>query len=174
MLKHITLYSIIAAVSVLALFLVCFVLGFKINTTRSIPVGLYRVSNEPITKGAYVIFCPPQHEVFNKAQKRGYIGAGWCPGGFGYMMKQILAAKGDSVSVAADGVKVNDLLLPNSTPHEADNLNRPLPHYRTKRVLNDSEVLLMSNASATSFDARYFGPIHRSQINAVIRPIFTW
>jgi type IV secretory pathway protease TraF len=32
----------------------------------------------------------------------------------------------------------------------------------------------MSDVSGTSFDGRYFGPINRSQIKTVIRPVITW
>jgi len=40
--------------------------------------------------------------------------------------------------------------------------------------LGPSELLLMTDVSPTSFDARYFGPIARDQVTAVIRPIVTW
>jgi conjugative transfer signal peptidase TraF len=174
-LRRIVSYSVIVAASIWALLFACIALGARINTTKSIPLGLYWASSALAAEGAYVMFCPPQRGVFDEAKRRGYIGVGWCPGNYSYMMKRILAAKGDSVSVSDDGVRVNDKLLPNSAPHEADKLDRPLPHYRTKHyVLSDSEVLLMSDVSATSFDGRYFGPIHRPQIKTVIRPIFTW
>ena len=55
--------------------------GLRLNTTRSIPLGLYLISNEPIQTGAYVLWCPPQRPEFNLAKERGYIGAGFCPGG---------------------------------------------------------------------------------------------
>ena len=74
--------------------------GARINTTKSIPVGLYWTSSAPVEKGAYVLFCPPQAGVFDDAKARGYIGAGFCPGGYGYMMKRVLAAKDDAVTVS--------------------------------------------------------------------------
>jgi type IV secretory pathway protease TraF len=42
------------------------------------------------------------------------------------------------------------------------------------RVLNASELMLMSDVSPVSFDARYFGPVDRAQVQAVIEPFFTW
>lgn len=138
-------------------------------------IGLYWTSSAPVEKGAYVLFCPPQLGVFDGAKDRGYIGAGFCPGGYGYMMKRVLAAKDDAVAVADDGVRVNGELLPLSAPIKADKAGRPLPRYQSNSyVLGNSEVLLMSDVSATSFDGRYFGPISRSQIKAVIRPVITW
>jgi conjugative transfer signal peptidase TraF len=149
--------------------------GARVNTTKSIPVGLYWTSSAPVEKGAYVLFCPPQLGVFDDAKGRGYIGAGFCEGGYGYMMKRVLAAKGDAVTVAEDGVRVNGALLPHSARIKADKAGRPLPRYQfNSYTLGDSEVLLMSDVSATSFDGRYFGPISRSQIKTVIRPVITW
>jgi len=149
--------------------------GARINTTKSIPVGLYWTSSAPVEKGAYVMFCPPHIDVFDEAQERGYIGAGFCPGGYGYMMKRILAAKNDDVSVADDGVRVNGELLPFSAPRKADTAGRAMPLYKADHyTLGNTELLLMSDVSSTSFDGRYFGPVNRSQIKTVIRPVITW
>ena len=134
----------IAGVSVLALSALACASGARINSTRSIPVGLYWLSSEPVEKGAYVMFCPPPIGVFEDARARGHLGAGFCPGGYGYLMKRVLAAKDDAVTITDGGVRVN------------------------------GELLLMSDVSGTSFDGRYFGPIHRSQIKGVIRGVFTW
>jgi conjugative transfer signal peptidase TraF len=71
----------IAGVSVLALGALACASGARINSTRSIPVGLYWLSSEPVGKGAYVMFCPPPIGVFEEARARGYLGAGFCPGG---------------------------------------------------------------------------------------------
>jgi len=149
--------------------------GARINTTKSIPVGLYWTSSAAVEKGAYVLFCPPQVQVFNEARERGYIGAGFCPGGYGYMMKRVLAAKDDDVAVSADGVRVNGELLPLSAPRTVDAGGRPLPRFQADRyTLGGAEVLLMSDVSGTSFDGRYFGPINRSQIQTAVSPVITW
>jgi conjugative transfer signal peptidase TraF len=153
-------------------------IGIRINTTRSIPVGLYHTSNAPVEKGAYVLFCPQPYfnaGVFELARERGYIGAGFCPGGYGYMMKRVLAVGHDVVRIDLDGVHVNGKLLPLSAQLEVDKAGRLLPRYQTSGVvLDDSEVLLMSDVSATSFDGRYFGPVKRAQIQTVILPLVTW
>jgi type IV secretory pathway protease TraF len=41
-------------------------------------------------------------------------------------------------------------------------------------TLKASELLLMSDVSATSFDGRYFGPVDLSQIRGVIKPLVTF
>lgn len=149
--------------------------GLRLNTTRSIPLGLYTMSHDPIEKGAYVLFCPPERPEFDLAKERGYIGAGFCPGGYGYMMKRVLAAHSDVVSVTDGGVTINGTLMPASQPFEADSLGRPLPQFRvTDHVLASSDLWLMSDTNPRSFDARYFGPIPHETIQTTIQPLWTW
>ncbi len=175
LLERVSVVTAVAGVSLLLLGAMAYASGARVNSTRSIPVGVYWLSSDPVVKGAYVIFCPPQVAVFDEAKARGYIGAGFCPGEYGYMMKRVLAAKNDAVTITAEGVRVNGELLPLSTPIEADSAGRPLPRFQAERfTLSDSELLLMSDVSGISFDGRYFGPIDRSQIKGVIRPVFTW
>lgn len=148
--------------------------GFKVNTTKSIPVGLYYAVDTAPVKGSYVMFCPPDTEVFSMAKSRGYIAAGFCPGSFGCLMKRISAYSGDSLCVSDEGVFVNGALLPNSKPLDADLSGRPLPRFRINNyILRPSEVLLMSDVSKTSFDGRYYGPVSRSLIKTAILPLIT-
>jgi conjugative transfer signal peptidase TraF len=173
--KRLTTAVAIAGIVVLSLGAVGYLAGVRINTTQSIPLGLYWTSGQPIVKGAYVLFCPPEANLFAVARARGYIGAGFCPGGYGFMMKRVVAANGDTVSISDDGVRVNAELLPLSGPLKKDKAGRPLLRFSSSRFsLDGSEVLLMSDVTGASFDSRYFGPIDRSQIKTVITPVITW
>jgi conjugative transfer signal peptidase TraF len=125
LLKRIALGVTATSLGGLLLTAVGYAAGARINTTRSIPAGLYWASSAPVGKGAYVMFCPPQAAVFADARERGYIGAGVCPGGYGYLMKRILAAKDDTVTVSEEGVRVNDELLPLSAPFRTDAAGSP-------------------------------------------------
>jgi len=174
-LQRITTGITVIGVAVLVLCGSAYMAGARINTTRSIPIGVYREIHAPVERGGYVMFCPPLHNLFDVAKARGYIGAGVCPGRYGYMMKRVLAIGGDIVSVDDNGVWVNGRLLPNSRPVQTDSAGRELPYLRINRhVLGSDELLLMSDVSETSFDARYFGPVQRSQVKSVIRPLLTW
>ena len=105
--RRLAMGTAIAGVSVLALGALACASGARINSTRSIPVGLYWLSSEPVEKGAYVMFCPPPIGVFDEARARGYLGAGFCPGGYGYLMKRVLAAKDDVVTISDGKVAVS-------------------------------------------------------------------
>lgn len=168
-------YTAVAAIGALALGLACFAGGLRVNTTRSIPVGLYRIVDEPVGKGAYVIFCPPQLPLFGEARERGYIGAGFCPGDYGFMMKRVLAMGGDAVTSMDEGLSVNGELLPASAPLAKDKAGRAMPRYPfSDYILGNSELLLMSDVSSTSFDGRYFGAVSLSQVRGVLRPVITF
>ena len=167
--------AVISSAGMLALGGLCGALGLRINSSRSIPLGVYATSDRPVVKGAYVLLCPPQSAVIAEAKRRGYLAAGFCPGNYGYMMKMVFAVAGDAVAIETDGVSVNGASLPLSAPLLSDAAGRPLPRYRPATfVLGPSQVLLMSNVSGTSFDGRYFGPVGRTHIKTVIVPVFTW
>lgn len=90
-------------------------------------------------------------------------------------MKQVLAMAGDRVTWGEEGITVNGKLLPASAPREADSAGRMLPRYLfSDYTLKDSELLLMSDVSGTSFDGRYFGPLEIGQVRGVIRPVITF
>src|SRR4051812_8304966 len=88
-LKRIAAGAAIISTSLLLLGAGCYAAGARINTTRSIPLGLYWTSSMPIAKGVYVLFCPPKGRVFDEAKERGYISKGFCPGHYGYLMKRV-------------------------------------------------------------------------------------
>jgi conjugative transfer signal peptidase TraF len=73
------------------------------------------------------------------------------------------------------GVWVNEVLWPHSRTLDNDSLGRPLQvSAPLEPNVPEDAVLLMSDDSPTSFDARYFGLVDRRQIQAVIRPVLTW
>jgi len=171
----------ILAIGVLTLSISLFVLsivlrigGFYINTTPSLPVGLYRIVDESVSKGAYVAFCPPQRDVFDWAVARGYINSGNCPGDYGQLLKRVHAVAGDTVLIDETGITVNGQWLPNSAPLFTDAYGAALPQYRFDAVLGEYEYLLLSDLNPHSFDARYFGVIDYAQIVHVVHPVITF
>lgn len=173
-LKILTVGVLTLSIGLFVLSIVLRIGGFYINTTPSLPVGLYRIVDEPVSKGAYVAFCPPQSDVFELAVTRNYINSGNCPGGYGQLLKRIHAVANDTVLIDETGITVNGQWLPNSAPLSTNAYGAVLPQYRLNAVLGESEYLLLSDLNPHSFDARYFGVIDRAQIVHVVHPVFTF
>jgi len=148
--------------------------GFRVNHTHSFPVGVYWTVPKNPEKSDLVMFEPPATATFNLALLRGYIG----PGGFQpyeHMIKRLVAVGGDVVSIDAGGVTVNGQSLVNNAQQPVDLAGRPMPVYRLQAYrLKPDEILVMSDYSRVSFDGRYFGPIPRSCLQSVLRPVWTW
>jgi len=172
--KILSITVLVISASIFVLSILFRLNGIYINTTASFPVGFYKIVDEPIAKGAYVSFCPPQDKVFDMAVARHYISMGTCQGGYGMLLKRVFAQAGDQVSIGLAGIQVNGELLPYSAQLKADIDGHVMPRYRLQTVLADSEYLLLSDLNPNSFDARYFGLIAHAQIQHVVRPLYTW
>lgn len=150
--------------------------GLRVNTTASIPLGIYRMVSSPgPVAGDLVMACPLNTPAFVQAKGRGYLGAGPCPSGISPIMKRLEATAGDVVAFTSRGVIVNGELVKNSGPLAADLAGRPMPELRASaQPVPPGQVLLMGIDNPKSFDGRYYGLIPANQITAVIRPIVTW
>ncbi|HFC3477657.1 TPA: S26 family signal peptidase, partial [Neisseria gonorrhoeae] len=49
---------------------------------------------------------------------------------------------------------------------------QPLPVFEGEGRLKDDEYILIGNAVANSFDARYYGIVRREHIRDVVKPIW--
>ena len=150
-------------------------LGYRINTTASLPKGLYHTTKQhhTFTRGSIVTLCPGNNTFFQMAYQRGYIQNGECPGNFRPLIKPVAAVAGDLVIINAQGIQVNQHWLSNSTPLAKDSHGRPLKalqagSYRVK----PGEVWLISSYSPKSFDSRYFGPVSEKQIISTAQPVW--
>lgn len=157
----------------LAMFAVSWSAGLRINLTKSLPLGLYRIEHGAPTRGALVLAClPPIIAAF--AHKRGYVARGGrCSGGTVPIGKAVMAVPGDTVIVTAAGVQVNGEAVPNSRPLVRDRHGRPIlaPPLGIHHVDEGQRWLFAT--SPRSFDSRYFGPISEQYILTVMRPVWT-
>jgi conjugative transfer signal peptidase TraF len=150
-------------------------MGFRVNMTESIPIGLYRITSAEPIKNAYVIFCPDDRESFRLARDRDYIDHGLYCSGYGYLMKKVVAVSGDTLSVTPGGVFVSQTLIPYSKPKLKDGMNRALPQWQVMSYqLQEDEVMTMTSQSEWSFDGRYYGTIHTQQIKGTITPLWVF
>jgi conjugative transfer signal peptidase TraF len=150
------------------------ILGLRlhVNVSPSAPRGLYRVAAGIPERGAWVIAClSPDAAALGRA--RAYLGPGPCPEGVQPVIKPVVAVAGDVVDLGPDAVVVNGRTLPGSSSADTDSLGRPLPHAAWGRhVVAPGEVWVVSTRVPNSWDSRYVGPVARSQVRGVARPIW--
>lgn len=146
-------------------------LGFRFNLSPSLPIGVYRVTSEPPVPGSVVHACLPR-DVAEFARARGYLGPGSCAGNTRPIGKVVLATAGDVVTVSRDGLEVNGVPVPDSRTAPEDSRGRPLPHHAWgEHRLGRDELWLFSASHQNAYDSRYFGPLRKSDVISVLRPV---
>jgi len=165
----------LVAVAVFALlYVVPQLAGLRLNTTTSMPRGLYRSIGGTVTTGAWVSVCLPS-EIARFGVERSYLGAGSCPNGTEPVLKVVAAVAGDVVQLTAAGVAVNGKLLAHSRPLERDRGGRELAAYSgDPRTLARGEIWLHSPFEVRSWDSRYFGPVSAACVTDVVAPLVTF
>ncbi|MCZ2075574.1 MAG: S26 family signal peptidase [Bryobacteraceae bacterium] len=146
-------------------------LGVRINTSYSLPMGVYIETSD--LAAPLVEFCPTA--LFAKeSSERGYRTAGLaCGDGAVPLLKPIVAREGDLVETTARGIKVNGALLPQTAPLPNDSHSRPLKPwpFGVYRV-QAGTVWVASSYNRGSYDSRYMGPIATSQIRRRLRALW--
>ncbi|MDI1326973.1 MAG: S26 family signal peptidase [Brevundimonas sp.] len=134
-----------------------------VNESPSLPRGVYlrRAAAEPEPGGVVAIPQP--------AAARPYLAALRMPPDV-LLIKRVAAAGGDTVCRQEDR-----LVTPRRTVvvHERDRRGVILPAWRGCRRLGPQELFLLGD-TPSSFDSRYFGPVHLSQVTGVYRELLTW
>ena len=149
-------------------------LGFRLNETPSVPVGLWRVSAVAVLeRGRVVSFCPPATDVFLEARRRGYLKRGNCSGALEPILKVLAGLPGDEVLQTAEALFINGRALPHSKALKTDAQGRPLPALASRRfVIRAGEGMVVGD-HPRSLDSRYFGPLPLAAIEGEARPILT-
>lgn len=128
------------------------------NRTPSLPTGLYLRCGQKPRRGDVIAFTLPP-AAWQYAHLRG-------ESTDVLLIKHVLAQGGDFVSTLGGELRVNGMRV--GSIASIDSAGRPLPHWSDARVLSGDE-LLVGSSHARSFDSRYFGPIHASQVLGVYR-----
>ena len=147
--------------------------GLRINTTPSEPLGLWRIVplSRSVLPGETVFVCPPDNAAMHEARERGYLRPGLCSGGFGPLIKTVIAVAGQRVDVT-DHIAVDGVPIPGSRIIEKDAQGRPLRHDQSRRV-RPGEVYLHSDFIG-SWDSRYFGPVPESGVLGLAQEVLTY
>jgi type IV secretory pathway protease TraF len=125
-----------------------------VNETPSLPRGLYVRTAESISHGAVVAFAQPP-------QARAYLETLGYPEG-AYLLKRVVALVGERVDVRA---------LPRLP---ADRRGTALPQAKATLILGSSEMFVLGDTGARSFDSRYFGPLPIGDAVGVYRLVWAW
>jgi conjugative transfer signal peptidase TraF len=145
--------------------------GLRFNSSPSVPVGFYRLVDEPVAVGSLVAACLPERDALF-GRRRGYLHAGPCPGDAAAVVKRVGAVGGDVVRVSPNGVFVDGSFLEKEAPM-TDSQGRPLvPLLEGTWHLGCDHLWLYSD-HANSWDSRFYGPVHRSAVLGTVRPLWT-
>jgi conjugative transfer signal peptidase TraF len=160
-----------ASLSLVGLALIAGALGVRVNTSSSLPLGLYvRTRSESAT---LIEFCPAE-PFASLSRARGYRISGFaCPDRAAPLLKPVVARPGDIVAVSADGLVVNGKQLPRTAPLTADAAGRSLTSWPTGIYqVQPGTVWVASTYSRGSYDSRYMGPIDIRRIRGRLRPLW--
>ena len=147
--------------------------GLRINSSASLPAGLYIASAE----GGFVEFCPDDRGL---SAQRGYRHTslltpwvkGVCPDGAAPLLKPVIAKAADEIVLSRAGITVNGKLLPDTAPLAQDSTGRPLTHWPFGRYrLAPGSLWVASSYNPRSYDSRYLGPIPQSAVRARLRTL---
>jgi conjugative transfer signal peptidase TraF len=148
------------------------ILGVRVNTTDSLPKGLYLITRE--APAPLVEFCP-QGAFSTLSRVRGYRPPGACPDGGAPLLKPVVAHAGDTVELSGEGIRVNGRLLPNTAPQRVDSAGRQLAAWPSGTyTVAPGTLWVASTYHANSFDSRYFGPISAGQVRHHLRPLWVF
>jgi len=149
--------------------------GLRVNTTPSMPVGIWRVTPPvaDLRRGEVVTVCLPDGDAARLAAERGYVPAGSCPDGREPLIKPVAAVAGDLVFVTWASISVNGLDLDGTAPLDRDTAGRPLqPFPAGAHQVQLGQVWLLAGFMRNSFDSRYYGPIPVESVQSVAHPVW--
>jgi conjugative transfer signal peptidase TraF len=162
---------VVCVTTLIAVFGLCASAGLRLNSTGSLPLGIYMVSTA--ADANLVEFCPP--EPYSQISVvRGYRSPGICPDGDDPLLKPVISKPGDTVVFSEVGLQINGVLLRNTAPISRDSRGRPLTHFPfgAYQARSDS-VWVASSYHPLSFDSRYFGPIPTYAIRNRLKALLT-
>lgn len=163
--------SLVAVFVSIAVFQLFGFLGLRINTSPSLPVGLYVVTTD--RSASLVEFCP-EDPFARLSLTRSYRDAGVCRDGGAPLLKPVVAKAGDTVELSERGISVNGLSLPNTAPLSRDTKGRPLTAWPFGRYpVTPGTVWVASSYHSRSFDSRYFGPVFTTAIRHRLKAFLT-
>ncbi len=166
--------ALVLALSLIFWLGVLWALGFRLNLTPSVAVGLYRLESRAPERGDLVAFCPEQGALAALALERGYLRPGLCDSGTRPLLKRLVGLPGDQLDIAPEGVRINGQLQPCSQVRTLDSHGRPLPRGGLESgTIHANKALVLSDSHKGGFDSRYFGLVDLRALRPA-RPVMTF
>ena len=149
-------------------------LGIRVNlNSNSLPYGFYRVVNEmPDKHRIGATFLP--EDIAEYGLKRGYLARRHLfsrkePTSIMPVMKYIVGAEGDHVSIQDDILVINGVTYPQYPLLKYDSKGRPLKRFcPDSYTIPKDHYLLLSDHKHNSWDGRYWGPV---KVTYILRPL---
>jgi conjugative transfer signal peptidase TraF len=147
--------------------------GYRLNLTPSEPLGLWRIEvlSRSAEVGDLVFVCAPATAMFEEARRRGYLRRGLCDRGFAPLIKTVAALPGQHVEIT-DHVVIDGRSLAASAVRKTDGEGRTITPYPGGIV--PPGHLYLHSSFASSYDARYFGPVPETGLLGLARPVLTF
>lgn len=159
---------ILLAIVILAILYLLYFYSYRINTSPSIPRGIYKLeTTKQLKQGDLVEVCLPDN-LAQYAFDRGYISKGSCSNSYTPLIKKILAIPNDHVVINEKGIKVNNVFY-NLKSQKLDHQKRALNSQNIDQKING--YLLVGMNSKDSWDSRYFGIIKSKDIKGSMQKI---
>lgn len=167
-------FALLPGALFISAFAVAAALGYRVNMTQSLPVGIWKKTGD-ISTAAYVEFCLPAGQFAALVREREYTPHGTCAEGLAPLLKPVVARAGDQVVVTARGLAVNGHELLHTAIPEHDSRGRPLPAVPPGTYpVRSGTVWVLSTYHPRSLDSRYYGAISEASIIDGMRPIFVF
>jgi conjugative transfer signal peptidase TraF len=160
-----------AGTAICALGSVGIVLGLRVNTSPSMPLGLWyehASAGHSYAAGDVVEVCPPM-----ALWQTYYLRPGECPGsGREPILKTVAAVPSDIVDISPNGMLVNGIKLENTSPLSHDGVGRPLAAYPLGVYTTQPGTVWLVAPRWDSYDSRYFGPVSIEDIKGLAEPVW--
>ncbi len=145
----------------------------RINLSSSMPIGIWQI-NDTLKRGSVVAACVPLDKpVLQWMRAHHQLTAGNCPSGYAPFLKTVIGIPGDKVILGWNFIQVNEKqYYPVITlPYSNDSLATKIV-LRGTYYLKRGEYWLFSDYHERSFDSRYFGTVHRRDIQYDLKPLW--
>ncbi len=132
------------------------------NMSPSSPVGLYLLQKGEPKKEDFIAIRLSKWAA-NLAETRNYLPKS------ALLIKRVAAVQNDTICRVGDEIFINTKRVAKAL--RQDKKGRDMPFWTGCLMLSAKQFFLLS-ADKDAFDGRYFGPVNRSQILGIARPIW--